>query len=85
MTDQRSGTALPRRYALDNVDWSDPTSYVREMYGVPAKVGGRIVLNGMAGVIEGGDGARLRVRIDSHPEWGAISAHPTWRMEYVDV
>lgn len=71
--------------ALDRVDWSDDLSYVREMYRVPARVGGRIVLNGMTGVIEKGAGAHLRVRIDSHPEWGAIWAHPTWRMEYLNA
>ncbi len=84
MTDQRS----PRsevgilRYAIDNVDWDDPLSYVREMYHVPAYVGRRVVTHAGEGEITGGDGQYLLVRIDGRLIDDRF--HPTWRMQYRD-
>lgn len=54
--------------------------YVRSRYGVPAKRGMHVVIDGQSGVITGFDGAHLRVRIDGekHP----TNAHPTWRVQY---
>ena len=54
--------------------------YVRDYYGVPAKRGMRIVVDGIPGTIVGFDDARLRVRLQGVK--GIQSAHPTWRVEY---
>lgn len=73
-----SGTA--RR--LDKVDWSDPLSYVREMYDVPAFVGTRVrTYSGQEGEIVGGDHQYVLVTLDDHE--GPSRYHPTWRMEYL--
>lgn len=54
-------------------------AYVRSQYGVPAKRGMRVTVDGRSGTITSADHA-LRVRFDGerHP----VSAHPTWRVEY---
>lgn len=71
------------RYAIERVDWSDPLSYVREMYGVPADVGRRIRYCGQDASIVGGDGGYLVAAIDG--EDSAVLLHPTWRVEYLDL
>lgn len=57
--------------------------YIRNHYGVPAKIGGRITFAGVAGTIVSARGAHLRVRMDSVPSRTAI-LHPTWRVVYQD-
>jgi hypothetical protein len=57
-------------------------AWIREYYGVPAKRGMRIVFDGRLATIVGAglwDG-RIRIRLDG--ENHAVSAHPTWRIEY---
>lgn len=57
--------------------------YVRDYYGVPAKRGQRIIVDGRPGVITSFDrsGAHINVRLDGdkHP----TPCHPTWRVEYL--
>lgn len=54
--------------------------YVRNYYGVPAKRGMRITVDGRPATIVGFDGARLRIRRDG--EKHIVNAHPTWRVDY---
>lgn len=68
--------------AIDRVDWSDPLSYVREMYGVPANVGQRVRFLGRHdGEVVGADRQYVRIRLDEGGE--VLTVHPTWQMEYV--
>lgn len=70
------------RYALDNVDWSDDLSYVREMYGVPAKEGMRVKYNGNFGMILRGEGPYIVVRLEEGDR-EPVMLHPTWRIDYL--
>ena len=55
--------------------------YIRLFYGVPAKRGGRVTVNGKPGVITGSDDdACIKVRFDTDPY--PRRCHPTWRVEY---
>jgi hypothetical protein len=54
--------------------------YIRQSYGVPAKRGMRITIDGRPATITGSAGARLRVRRDG--EKRTVIAHPTWRVDY---
>jgi hypothetical protein len=56
--------------------------YIRSMYNVPAKRGGRIRFGGSkTGTIVGARYAKLRVRFDGQSwiNW----LHPTWAVEYL--
>lgn len=55
--------------------------YVRRYYGVPAKRGIRVVVDGRPGVVAGFSGQYLRVRFDDW-RWPLL-VHPTWRVEYL--
>ena len=56
-------------------------AYIREFYKVPAKRGGRVLVNGCwAGTIVGTDGQYLKVRLDGSRV--ARRYHPTWRVTY---
>jgi len=59
--------------------------YIRRMYGVSAKRGGRVVADGKSGTITGtvSGTAWLRIRLDGEERTSVW--HPTWRMEYVPV
>lgn len=57
--------------------------YVRKMYGVPAKRGGRICYHGAHGdeygtILSAGD--NLRVRMDDSRK---LYFHPEWHIEYL--
>ena len=54
-------------------------NYIRSTYGVPAKRGMRITIDGRPARIVGFD-HRLRIRFDG--ERITRSAHPTWRVDY---
>jgi len=73
--------AARQGYALDRVDWNDPLSYVREMYGVPAALNGRVFFNGDPGTIIGAEGQYLLVRPEDGRE--PLLLHPTWKVTYV--
>ncbi len=55
--------------------------YIRNYYKVPAKRGGRVLVNGWAGTIIGADGAYLKVRLD-HTRIVRRYRPTTWNMVY---
>jgi len=57
--------------------------YIRKYYGVPAKVGGRILFkyNQKEGVIKGSSNANLMVLFDG--EKTPKPLHPTWEVKYL--
>lgn len=60
-------------------------SYIRKVYGVPAKRGGRVRYTGgihpSEGRILGADGPHLRIRMDG--SLTVLKYHPTWKIEYL--
>jgi hypothetical protein len=59
--------------------------YIRKMYGVPAKRGGRIEFQytkpPTLGTIVGADGQYLSVRFDGKKH--SVNLHPTWEVTYL--
>lgn len=55
--------------------------YVRRYYGVPAKRGMRVIVNGNLGTIVSFPGQYIGVRFDG--EKHVERCHPTWRVIYV--
>lgn len=66
---------------------SDDGQYIRDYYGVPARLGSRVTYSGgqqpQAGTITGFDGAYLRIQLDGEQE--VCNYHPTWKIEYAAV
>ena len=54
--------------------------YVRRYYGVPAKRGMRVTVDGKPGVIVSFPNQYLGVRLDG--ERRTVRCHPTWRVDY---
>lgn len=54
--------------------------YVRRYYGVPAKRGARVTVDGRPGRIVSFPGQYLGVRFDG--EKRTARCHPTWRVNY---
>lgn len=73
----------PSGAPLDRVDWNDPFSYIREMYGVPAREGSRVTFIGAPATVVGTEGHYLVIHPDDDRE--PIIVHPTWRIEYADA
>ena len=61
----------------------DDMKYIREQYGVPAKIGMKVVAQGRDGTIVGARCEYIRVKIDG--EKNVLLFHPTWEMEYIEV
>ena len=59
MSGRSSGPSNTAAYALDRVDWNDPYSYIREMYGVPAREGARVTFIGAPATVIGTEGHYL--------------------------
>lgn len=61
--------------------------YIRETYGVPAKVGGRVNWRGgrhpSPGTITGSKGGYLMIRLDGQQH--AMPYHPDWFIEYLEA
>lgn len=57
--------------------------YVRQRYGVPAKRGMRVTVDGKPGRITSGAGHYIRVRFDG--ETFSSFCHPTWRVVYHEM
>jgi hypothetical protein len=70
----------PRRYAIDNVDWKDPLSYVRNMYSVPAYPGAKITFNGEPAEVIGAEGAHIWIVRGEERE--PLLVHPTWHIDW---
>lgn len=62
-----------------SIDW------IRKMYGVPAKVGGRVEYTGgktpCLGTITGARGGHLRIKLDG--DLASNPYHPTWELRYL--
>lgn len=56
--------------------------YVRRYYGVPAKHGGRVVVDGFPATITGFRDHYLLVRLDHEPHRLQL-AHATWHVQYL--
>lgn len=54
--------------------------YVRRYYGVDARRGMRVAVDGRPGVLTTGAGHYIRVRFDG--ERHSVPCHPTWRVDY---
>lgn len=54
--------------------------YIKETYGVPAVINGRIKFGSKLGTIVGANGPHLKIKIDGEKDAG--SYHPTWNIEY---
>lgn len=68
------------------VDMINPMKYIREYYGVPAEIGGRVIFNcpGIGprhGTITGAQNAHIRIKLDG--EKVSKPYHPTWNLTYV--
>jgi|SRR5688500_8037329 hypothetical protein len=76
VTDEEMAGQLPASAETDA-----PPSIAR--YGVPARIGGRIVFNGQPGRITGysRENAHILVLLDGDTE--AVPVHPTWHMTYL--
>lgn len=59
--------------------------WVRSVYSVPAKRGGRVRFDGQSGRIVSAVGGHLMLHLDGTPASERVRVHPTWRMEYLDA
>ena len=61
--------------------------YIRDAYGVPAKLGGRVIYEGagphQCGTITGTRNAHLLIRLDGESQ--ARPYHPTWKLQYLSA
>ena len=58
--------------------------YVRDYYAVDYKVGDRLTVDGMPGVLVSFPGPYLGIRFDDYPKITKC-AHPAWRVEREEV
>lgn len=58
-------------------------NYIQRTYGVPARLGGRVIVDGRPGTIVGMRGPRIMVRFDGEDRPRLY--HPTWRVEYMEA
>lgn len=60
--------------------------YIREHYGVPARIGGRVEYSGgkapVTGEITGARSAHLLIRLAGQRH--SSPYHPTWKLRYLD-
>ena len=56
-------------------------SYIKATYGVPAEINRSIKFQGLPGVIVGGSGPYLKIRLDERP-YETLIVHPTWQIDY---
>jgi hypothetical protein len=54
--------------------------YVRRFYGVPAKRGQRVTVEGRPGIVASFPGQYIGVRFDG--EKSTTRCHPTWEVDY---
>jgi len=59
--------------------------YVRKYYGVPAKIGRRVVVYGKPGVIAADRGHYIGVNFDSDKPGVIHNCHPTSEVQYGDM
>lgn len=56
--------------------------YIRNYYGVPAKIGARIKYGDKEGTITGFSGAHIEIELDGEGE--SRPYHPTWNIKYLE-
>lgn len=59
--------------------------YVREHYGVPARIGRRVVVSGKPGIIAADRGHYIGVTFDTDKPGVIHNAHPTSNVEYLEM
>lgn len=59
--------------------------YVREHYGVNACIGRRILMAGKPGIIAADRGHYIGVNFDSDKPGVIKNAHPTWKVQYLEI
>lgn len=59
--------------------------YVRSYYGVPAKIGRIVVVNGKPGIIAEDRGHYIGVNFDRDKPGEITPCHPTWEIEYLGI
>lgn len=70
---------LQQRLDVPSAD-ENSLAYIRAFYGVPARVGVHVTIDGKRGMIAGADGGHLRVLLDA--DASTVYAHPTWNVVY---
>lgn len=60
-------------------------AYVKQAYGVPADIGRRVMIDGYPGIIAADHGHYIGVNFDADKPGTIKSAHPTWRVEYLQM
>lgn len=76
---QRCVELLKQRLDMPSAD-ENGLAYIRAFYGVPARIGARVTIDGKRGMIAGADGGHLRVLLDQ--DASMVYAHPTWNVDY---
>ncbi len=61
---------------------NDPCAYVQAQYGVPARIGMRVVVDGKPGIIVKDCGHHLGVNFDADKPGLVKRCHPTWKITY---
>jgi len=61
------------------------SDYIKSYYGVPADIGRRIIMDGRQGIIAADRGNYLGVNFDDDEPEVICNAHPTWKVEYLDM
>lgn len=59
--------------------------YVQQNYGVPAKIGRRVVVHGKPGIIAADRGHYIGVNFDDNKPGVIHNAHPTDEVEYLGI
>jgi len=62
-----------------------PFAYIRDAYGVPAALGRRVTVDGKPGVIAADRGHYIGVNFDADKPGAIRNAHPTWKVQYLDM
>ena len=76
---QRCVELLKQKLDMPSAD-ENGLAYIRAFYGVPARVGMHVTIDGKRGMIAGADGGHLRVLLDA--DASTVYAHPTWNVVY---
>lgn len=59
--------------------------YVRQYYGVPARIGRRVMVYGKPGIIAEDRGHYIGVNLDTDKPGQVSNYHPTDKVEYLDM
>lgn len=59
--------------------------YIKQTYNVPADIGRKVTIDGRVGVIAEDRGNYIGVNFDNDEPGVILNAHPTWKVEYLDM